>query len=178
MTDKILLVIQGKPIVATHNLSISESAFKEKAKANITDEDDLNPFSLPRERFLGRFHGYHQKEFSIKLKSSFFRKYSGNQLIWIYGKIEPLSETSIRLHLRYHRTAFAKYLIWVSSAIIGSVLLWTIIQTLKYHALIEYLPVMGFLMIFHLLFIFMNVASVNGEIKYFERYFLGNIPEV
>jgi hypothetical protein len=174
--QKFLLVIKGKPISATHDLLISAPAFIERTKTNITDEDDLNPFSSPRERFLGRFHGYHQKEFSIKLKPSFFRKHSSNQLIWIYGKIEPLNEAAIRLHLHYHRTAHTKHSLWAITALICAILLWVGTQILKYGTILEFLMVLGFILFFYLLFILMLVISVKGQLTYFNKYFLGAIP--
>lgn len=175
--DKIGLVVKGLPIVTKYNLILTETSFKEFADLKFANEDDMNPFSLSSKRFVGHFHGYYGREFSVKPKSSFFRKDSLSNSIWIHGKVEPKDEKSLSLEITYHRTNFAKYGQWVMAGSIGFGFLMTSLKTLVNSDFLNFLISGGALLLFYLSGTLISIFQANGQIEYFEKHFINEIEK-
>mgnify|MGYP000153259234 CR=1 FL=1 len=175
--DKIKLVIKGLPIVSEYTLSLTEKSFKEYAELKFVNEDDMNPFALSSKRFLGHFHGYYGREFSVKPKSSFFRKDSISNWVWIHGKVEAIDERSLSLKVTYHRTNFAKYGQWVLAGSIGFMFLIISIRTLGNSDFMNFLIFGGALIFFYLFGTLVSISQANGQIGYFEKNFIDEIEK-
>ena len=173
--DKIQLVVKGIPIVSKYKLHLSEKLFKNISETKLKAEDDMNPFSLSSPKFIGHFHGHYGREFSIKPKSSFFKKDSISNSIWVHGKIDPLDERDLTLIATYYRTNFTKYGKWVLAGIIGFMFLMISIRTLGNYDFKNFLIFGGALMFFYFIGTLMGVAQTNGQIEYFEKYFIEEI---
>lgn len=173
--DKIKLVVKGTPIFSEYTLALTEKSFKEYADLKFVSEDDMNPFSLSSQRFLGHFHGYYGREFSVKPKSSFFRKDTLSNSIWVHGKVEPKEEKGLSLKVTYHRTDFAKYGQWVLAGTIGFMFLIISIRTLGNADFINFLIFCGALIFFYLFGTLISIAQSNGQIAYFEKHFIDEI---
>ena len=145
--DKINLVVKGIPIVTEYYLAITEKSFKQFAESQLLKEDDMNPLSFTADRFVGNFHGYYGREFSIKPKITFFRKDSINNSIWIHGKITPIDEQNINLKITYHRTNLTKNGQWGLAGIIVLMFLTTSIQTLGNSDYLNFLILTGLLLL-------------------------------
>jgi hypothetical protein len=173
--DKIQLVVKGIPIVSKYRLHLSEKLFKNISETKLTAEDDMNPFSLSSPRFRGHFHGHYGREFSIKPKSSFFKKDSISNSIWVHGKIDPLDEEYLTLIVTFYRTNFSKYGQWVLAGTIGFIFLLISIRTLGISDFKNFLIFGGALMFFYFMGTLISVSQTNGQIKYFEKYFIEEI---
>ena len=173
--DKIQLVVKGIPIVSEYRLNLSEKLFKNISETKLKAEDDMNPFSLSSQRFTGHFHGHYGREFSIKPKSSFFKKDSNSNSIWVHGKIDPLDEEVLALTVTFYRTNFTKYGQWVLAGTIGFLFLLISIQTSGNSDLKNFIIFGGALMFFYFMGTLISVAQTNGQIEYFEKYFIEEI---
>lgn len=137
----------------------------------LANDDDRNPLSFSSERFTGRFHGYYGREFTIKPKSSYFRRDSLSNSILIHGKLKPLDENRLSLTVIFHRTDFAKYGQWVQKAIYGLIILIMGTKLLMNSDYISFLILGGALFFFYWFATLIAIGQAGGQIKYFERYF-------
>ncbi|MEM7162635.1 MAG: hypothetical protein AAF487_09385 [Bacteroidota bacterium] len=174
---KIRLIVKGIPIVSEHLIILTEEHFKEYGESKFASEDDFNPFSLKQEPFLGTFHGYYGREFSIKPKGSFFRKDSTSNSIWIHGKIEPSDTQGIFLNVSFYRTNATKYGLWLTKGLLAFTFLILCINALvkaEYYLLILFSAT---LVMFYLFILFILISQASDQIKYFQKYFLEEIEE-
>ena len=168
LQDKFKLVLYGRPINSKYHLALTEEEFKKMAKAELIEEDDLNPFSLNSARFTGYFHGHYSREFSLKPKHSFFRKNSITNSIWINGKIEKSGENSSSISVTFNRTNFVKYGLWSTLTFLLLILLIGGFKILENHETHGFLVYSSSLVIFIVVIISIFVADTGNQIKYYE----------
>lgn len=178
LRDTLKLVVKGVPITSEYTLPMTEEQFKLASRPKMQAEDDMNPFTLSSPRFLGYFHGLYSREFSIKSKSSYYRKNSISDSIWVHGKIEPTDEQVLTLVVSYYRTNFAKYGQRVLSGSFGLLFLLMNIPTFGNFDPGSFLISNGVLAIFYTVALFLLVSQASGQIDYFEKYFIEDIRKI
>ncbi|NBG67406.1 hypothetical protein [Acidiluteibacter ferrifornacis] len=166
------LIVKGTSIEVDHILKCSESEFKTKTQSLLISEDDLNPFSLSKARFIGNFHGFYGREFSIKPKSSFLRTKSISNSIWINGKIEPFDENQISISILYNRTDFLKLGQKVLKYSLGILLLIISIKTLINAEILNFIIFGSAILFFYLIAILIFIGHCKDQISYFENHLI------
>ncbi|MDP2684499.1 MAG: hypothetical protein Q8P20_05605 [bacterium] len=173
--DKIKLVLSGHPIEKNYKISMSEESFKEKTKLKLITENDFNSFSRNKESFVGNFQGHYERELSIKPKSSFWRKDSLTNTIWIHGVIQPNNEKELTFKVTFYRTKFAKYGQWVILAVLALALVFFVSQTLMDFDLKNFGILLSTLAFFYLFSTLIKLSQTTGQIEYFEKNFFKDL---
>ena len=97
--------------------------------------------------------------------------------IWIHGKFTPKDEHLISLEVTYHRTNFAKQGQWILVGSIGFIFLTNSIRALWNYDFVSLSIFSGVLLLFKMVGTLIRVAQTNGQIEYFEKYFIDEIQK-
>lgn len=170
--EKYNLFFKGVPIKREYKVLMPEDAFKQFIAPQLQKEEDAFSFTWGRKKFIGHFSGVYDREFSIRPKSSMFRKNSVGDVVWIHGIIEPIDSDSFILKILFYRAGLSKSSIRMLSSVAVGILVFLVIMSFLRFSFPETLIVLGALSFFSFVFIIASVGTVSGTVEYFETHIL------